>query len=155
MLLFHGICSWEWCSSRKALVALPWCLEGFVALSIDSAVLISLVLLHVQLSEENRTQHCELSQKFLQSLKSTVPFFFFFWTRQPSNFFTSLLFLTSLQTPISHPPLSILSSFLFMKLLFQLQGSKNIFSNWTLNRSQNSKCCHFFNLTDLLLFISD
>lgn len=28
---------------------------------------------------------------------------------------------------VSHPPLSILSSFLFMMLLFQLQGSKNIF----------------------------
>lgn len=70
--------------------------------------------------------------------------FFFFLTRQLSNFFTSLLFLTSLQTPISHPPLSIHSSFLFMVLLFQLQGSNNIFSNWTLSHSQNNKHWHFF-----------
>lgn len=68
---------------------------------------------------------------------------FFSLTRQPNNFFTSFLFLKSLQTPISHPPLSIPSSFLSM-FLFQLQGSNSIFSNRTLNRSQNSKRCHFF-----------
>lgn len=84
-LLFHGICSWEWCSSWKAVVALPWWLGCFVALSIDLALLISLVSLHVQLSEEKWTQGCELSQKFLQSLKSTV-LYFFLWQGSLTTF---------------------------------------------------------------------
>lgn len=143
ILLFHGICYWEWFSSWKAVVALPWWLWGFVALSIDLALLISLVLLHVQLSEEKWAQGCELSQKFLQNLKSTVPYFFFL-TRQLSNFLTSLLFFTSLQTLFpTHLYLSSAVSFSWC-FCFSFRAPKTFFSNRTLNRSQNTKSCHFF-----------
>lgn len=141
-------CSCGWFSLWKALVALPWWLRGFVGSPIDLALLISLTLFHIQLSEEKWPQSCE-HRSFCKSWNPQFPIFFFFLTRQLCNFFTSLLFLTYLQTPISHPPLSILSSFLFMMFLFHLQGSKNILSKPTLYRSQNSK--PFFYLTDLTL----
>lgn len=100
--MLHDIIYRQLFNSWKAVVALPRWLQGFVALSIDVAPLVYLTLLHIQLSEEKWIAYHH--ENFCKALNPQFPNSFL--SRQLNKFFRRLLFLISLQTPISYPLVS-------------------------------------------------